>query len=196
MHDSYGMCGTQTCTQLQAAVNFITAHPRQVNPVTLDIGGNDITNNGYSNLTLDRNICAVDNTLGDPASWQSVISQLDTDLTQRNSNGILYQLTQVLGTTGNLIILNYYDYFNPQYPPPANENPPPACPNFTAYIQALNQHIANDAALFNVPVVDIWSTLGPTTICSDTNWCTLQDLHPNTLGYTAMAQKIEALYGY
>lgn len=148
-------------------------------------------------------------TTGDSTSWQYIINQLDNDYHNVGGTGIFDQIAQALDPTwntkpqptGDIIVSTYYDYDNPAYPLPPFT--PAACPNFTPFLQELNQHIARDAtaagATYGTPVivVDTYSTLGPELICSDTNWCSkAADLHPTDYGYSLLANTIETTAGY
>lgn len=161
--------------QLAAAVSFLKAHRGQVNPVTIDLGANDVIND------FNPTTCTV------AASAQADITTFDTNLTQT----ILPQLTSAYTTTmgaraGEFVMLNYYDPYVKE------------CPNSLSLIQQLNTHIANDAAKFDVKVADIYTAFGGTdhmaaNICAYTWICDAQfhDIHPTTTGYSVMANAVE-----
>jgi lysophospholipase L1-like esterase len=79
-------------SQLNAAVSFLKQHAGQVSPVTIDIGGND---------TIGA-LCTTDT-----SQFNSILSTVDTNLTQT----ILPQLRQALtvngAVTGDLVLMNY-----------------------------------------------------------------------------------------
>jgi hypothetical protein len=179
---------------LGAAVAFIQAHPGQVSPVTIDIGGDDL------NQSHIPNSCAIDNDANDQTSFGVSLAAMDSRLTQT----ILPQLVQALGGKGDLVMLNYHDHSNyvPATAPPnttASE-----CPNSIYYEQQLNQHLAADAALVEqqdtaqIVLVDTWSSFPPSKTCTYTWWCTWSppDLHPTTLGSSVMANDIETKVHY
>lgn len=162
-------------SQLDAAVSFLENHRGEINPVTFDMGANDVFTD------FDATTCSYD-----AGRAQSDIMTLDTNLTKT----ILPQLTQADTTTtgaraGKFLMLNYYDPFAKQ------------CPNSLPLIQMLNQHIAADAAQFKVPMVDIYTAFGgdnmANNICTLTWMCSAKyhDVHPTTQGYAIMAQAVE-----
>ncbi len=170
-------------SQLQAAVNFLSAHRGQVSPVTLDIGVNEF----LETLTVNGFNCAV-NTTG----TQQILAQVDFNLTHI----ILPALTNAMRVngqmSGDLFLLNYYDPF-------ANQ-----CPNFAPFLQEFNQHLAADAAGF-ATLVDVFTPFGGSTdpnplICSYTWMCQnlifALGIHATTTGYQVMANAIEQTAGY
>lgn len=169
--------------QLQAAVNFLSAHRGQVSPVTLDIGVNEF----LETLTVNGFNCDVDS---DGA--QKILALVDHNLTQV----ILPALTDAMKVngqmSGDLFLLNYYDPF-------ANQ-----CPNFAPFLQEFNQHLAADASGF-ATLVDVFTPFGGSTdpnplICTYTWMCQNLNfalgIHANTTGYQVMANAIEQTAGY
>lgn len=181
----YGNCqehlihhNAYTGPQLAAAVSFLKRYAGRVDPVTLDIGSNDVIGD------FDLNTCAV--VTGSTAD----LARLDSDLTQT----ILPQLRNAMGThyqTGDLVMLNYYN-------PYAR-----ACPNSVGFVHELNAHLASDAAQFGIPVVDVYGAFGgdahmAANICTYTWICNAQyhDIHPTTAGYRVIANAVEQTLGY
>lgn len=164
--------------QLNAAVSFIKAHAGKVSPVSLDMGANDLLPD------INSSTCAVS------SSWSTDLANLDSRLT----GTILPQLTAALtvngARTGDLVMMNYYDPY---------QN---ICPNSLTYVQTLNQHLASDAAQFNVPVSDVFTAFGGATtpnpnICTDTWMCSsYQNIHATTTGYGVIAKTFGATTGY
>jgi len=155
--------------QMQAALNFIQAHPGQVSPVTLDMGANDLLNcfnenNGHVNKT-----CAV-----------HAVANVEQNLPTIYSN-----LVTALNGQGDLLIMDYYDPFIKEYP-------------FTAqFVQQLNQIIQTDAAKYGIPVVDIYPQFTTSDICSYTWICSIfHDVHCKDLGYSVIAGDFEQIYPY
>lgn len=171
-HDAY------TGPQLDAAVSFLSRHAGTVNPVTLDIGSNDVLPD------WDSNTCSAG------PNGTADLATLDANLTQT----ILPRLIAALGThyrTGDVVMLNYYN-------PYAR-----ACPNSTAFVDTLNSHLAADAARFGVPVANVYAAFGGDAhmadhICDYTWYCNAQfhDIHPTTQGYTVIAGAVERVLGY
>ena len=164
--------------QLQASVNFLTAHPGQVSPVTLDMGANDLLPD------INPSTCAVAST------WASDLARVHTNLT----TAILPQLTAAMtdgagNRTGDLVMMNYYDpYIN-------------KCPNSLSYIKQLNSEIANDAAQFHIALVDVYKAFGGdgqgANICTYTWICSVfGDIHATDLGYSVIANAFAAKLGY
>lgn len=170
-------------SQLQTAVDFLSAHRGQVSPVTLDIGVNEF----LETLTVNGFNCAV-NTTG----TQKILAQVDFNLTHI----ILPALTNAMSVngqvSGDLFLLNYYDPF-------ANQ-----CPNFAPFLQEFNQHLAADAAGF-ATLVDVFTPFGGSTtpnplVCRYTWMCQnllfALGIHANDTGYQVMASTIEQTAGY
>lgn len=155
--------------QMQAAVNFIKAHPGQVSPVTLDMGANDVLPCfNEDNGQVDK-ICA-----------QQAMANLEQNLP------IIYStLTAALDGQGDLLIMDYYDPFIREYP-------------FTGQLaQQLNQLIQTDAAEYGIPVVDIYPQFTASDICSYTWICSIfDDVHCTDTGYAVIAGDFEGLYPY
>ena len=165
--------------QLDAVVNFIKAHPGRVDPLTLEIGANDVLGD------FDPTSC----TAG-PTS-DADLSKLDTNLTQTILPRLVAALTTPSGSrTADLVLLNYYN-------PYAAE-----CPSSPTFVHELNDHLAADAAQFRLPVVDVYSAFGgdtgmAATICAWTWMCSaFHDIHPNSKGYTQIAKAIEQVLQY
>ena len=165
-------------SQLNAALSFLKAHPGAVSPVSLDIGANDLLPD------INGSTCAISST------WSTDLANLDTRLT----GTILPKLTAALTVngvrTGDLVMMNYYDPY---------QN---ACPTSLSYVQTLNQHLAADAAQFNVPVADVFTAFGGATtpnpnICTDTWMCSsYNNIHATTTGYGVIAGAFGSVTGY
>lgn len=171
-HDAY------TGAQLDATVAFLGRHKGTVNPITLDIGSNDVLPD------WDSGSCtAAPNGMTD-------LARLDANLTQT----ILPRLIAAVGTqyrTGDLVMLNYYNPF-------ARE-----CPESADFVKMLNSHLAADAAQFGVPVADVYAAFGGDAhmadhLCAYTWMCNAQfhDIHPTTQGYQVIAGAVERALNY
>ncbi len=168
-----------TGPQLDAAVKFITAHRGQVDPVTMEIGANDVLPD------FNQTDCTVN------ASSDADLALVDTNLTQTILPRLIGALTTPAGhRTGDLVLLNYYNPF-------AQE-----CPNSSTFIHDLNAHLVADAAQFRVSVVDVYSAFGGDTgptanVCTYTWICSsYTDIHPTIQGYRLIASTIEQLLAY
>lgn len=175
---AYALHNYYVGAQLNAAVSFIKGHPGAVSPVSLDIGANDLLPD------INASTCAISST------WSTDLANLDSRLT----GTILPQLTAALtvngSRSGDLIMMNYYDPY---------QN---ICPSSLSYVETLNQHLAADAAQFNVPVSDVFTAFGGATtpnpnICADTWMCSSsQNIHATTTGYGVIANTFKATVGY
>ena len=165
-------------SQLNAAVNFINGHKGQVSPVSLDMGANDLLPD------INASTCAISST------WTTDLANLDARMTGTILPKLVAALTVNGKRTGDLVIMNYYDPYQNQ------------CPNTLPYVQTLNQHLANDAAQFNVPVANVFTAFGGATtpnpnICTDTWMCSIyNNIHATTTGYSVIAGSFESLTGY
>ena len=165
-------------SQLNAALSFLKKHPGAVSPVSLDIGANDLLPD------INASTCVISST------WSTDLANLDTRLT----GTILPKLTAALTVngvrTGDLVMMNYYDPY---------QN---TCPTSLSYVQTLNQHLAADAAQFNVPVADVFTAFGGATtpnpnICTDTWMCSSShNIHATTTGYGVIAGAFGSVTGY
>lgn len=168
--------------QLKAALAYLHWYAGEVSPVTLDIGANDYL------LKLDINpvTCTV------KSSFPSDLAKMDADLTGTILPALAGALKVHGVTTGDLILLNYYDPY---------QN---VCPNVLSDAELINRHLAADASGF-ATLVDIFSAFGGATtpnpnICAYTWMChdpyNLLNIHATDAGYQAMAGAIEQTVGY
>jgi hypothetical protein len=73
-------------------------------------------------------------------------------------------------------MMNYYDPYQNQRP------------KTVSYVQSLNQHLASDAAQFNVPIADAFMAFGGAgtpnnNVCTSTWMCSSShDIHATTTG--------------
>lgn len=164
-------------SQLDGAVNYITAHAGQVGTVTLDIGATDMVTDVSAN-------CAVNT-----AKFNTDLAILDANLKQTIMPRLHAALTVKGKMTGNLLVMNYYNPY---------QN---ICPHMSSYIQTLNQHIAKDVGNLGT-IVDVFTAFGGTktpntAICANTWICSSsKDVHPNAQGYQAIARAFERAAGY
>lgn len=165
-----------TGSQLDAALAFLSSHRGQVSPVTIDIGANDVL------AAFDPSTCTVG------ANWPAVLSTFDS-----NFSFILGQLRSALKGQGDLVAMNYYDPY---------QNQCASNPEVLSLLQTFNQHIASDAAAYNVPVADVFTAFGGATtpnpnICTYTWMCSpFNDIHATDQGYAVIASTFETTVGY
>lgn len=169
-----------TGPQLDAAIAFLKRHPGQVNPITLDMGANDVIND------FDHASCTAKSTS------DADLATLDRNLTQT----ILPRLQQAVRDTSgprgaDIVLLNYYNPF-------AND-----CPDSNVFLHQLNDHLAADAEQAHVRLVDVYAEFGGDDHMADTI-CTLSwacdprqpDIHPRTVGYQKIGDAVERTLAY
>lgn len=169
-----------TGAQLDAAVSFLRQHAGKVNPVTLDIGSNDVLR--------DFNLGAC-STSGDPTGD---LATMDANLTQTILPRLLDAMKTPSGTTPtDFLMLNYYNPYAK------------ACPDSSVFAHLLNDHLAADARQFRIPVVDVYSAFGGDSdtashICAYTWICDPQnpDFHPTTAGYKVISDAVLRALNY
>lgn len=169
-----------TGAQLDAAVKFLKQHTGAVNPVTLDMGSNDVL--GDFNVTT----CS---TAGDPAGD---LATMDANLTNTILPRLLDAMKPAHGAAPtDFVMLNYYN-------PYAKE-----CPSSSVFVHELNDHLAADARQFQVPIVDVYSAFGgdngmASHICAYTWICDAQyhDFHPTDAGYKVMSDAVLRALNY
>jgi lysophospholipase L1-like esterase len=191
----------QICSQLDAVTIFLMQHKGNVSPVTFELGANDVVSD------FNASTCTVS------ANGDADLATMDTNLTKLDqanpddpnnpNNGILPRLVNALRVTpplpgkgqvrlaGDLVLLNYYNPFAKACPGAGSE----------PFIHTLNDHLANDAAMFHLPVVDVHAAFGGDAgmagnVCTYTWYCDRQDIHPTTAGYRVIAQAVENTLGY
>jgi lysophospholipase L1-like esterase len=163
--------------QLSAAVSYLKSHAGQVNPVTLDIGANDLLPDvNLSNCTVNT-------------KFTSDLATLDKDLTGTILPQLRAAMTVNGKVTGDLVLMNNYDPY---------QN---ACPNSVSYIQKVNTHLASDLGGSGL-IVNVFKAFGGTTtpnnnICSYTWMCSVfKDIHATRTGYGVLASAFESGVGY
>lgn len=176
--------------QLEAALAFLRSHQGKVSPVTLELGANDVL--------PDWNTATCQPT----AAANADLATMDQNLTKF----ILPELVDALAgpsgaRSGDLHLLNYYNPFAR------------VCPNSALFVHVLNDHLAADAAMFRIPVVDVYAAFGgdmgmAQNICEGNigpdgqrhplTWmCDPQfhDIHPRVEGYQTIARAVSLAIG-
>lgn len=161
-----------TGPQLTAAVDFLKANPGKVSLVTLDIGANDVLPD------LNASTC-----MPNSDKFNADLATLDANLTGTILPALYNALTPKGHITSRIVMMNYYDPFQP------------FCPNTVPFTETLNQHLATDVTGFGT-IVDVFTAFdGNATICQNTWMCSIQDIHPNNLGYSVIANTFAAAIG-
>lgn len=173
-------------SQLADALAFLTAHPRQTSPVTIDIGAND--------LRATERACAEQFGDGTPADLLCISQQAPATIAHIASNlaTILGDIRATAPTT-EIIVMGLY---NPEFTVPGGD----------ALIEdGFNPTMAAVAASFHAFFADPFPAINhgaaypdeATSVCSQIAICTpLQDIHPFDNGYAAIANVIFAASGY
>jgi lysophospholipase L1-like esterase len=161
-------------SQLQVAVAFLRAHPHQVNPISLDIGANDLLNLLSS---CNASPTCISNRLAGTVATMS--AHLDW---------ILSALRGV-APGAELIAINV--------PDPYQFSAPSSLPVFAAFNRALDAVLARHEARL-VDAFTATTKLDQATFCELTAVCTppLFDIHPTDAGYAALAQQLWAASRY
>lgn len=172
--------GSYTGSQLNAAEAYLRRNLGKVSPVTLEIGANDVISD------WNASTCTAGPSADDD------LARMDRNLTETILPRLTSAMTDAKGNrTGVLVMLNYYNPFAQ------------VCPDSGKFLKKLNAHLAQDAAKFRVPVVDIYTAFGgdermAENVCVYTWMCDPQfrDIHPKTAGYAVIAQAIEHALGF
>jgi lysophospholipase L1-like esterase len=165
---------TGTTPQLTAALQDLHDNAGNVALVTVSIGSNDVLSD------IDLAHCTINDD-----KFNADLATLDNNLTQT----ILPQLHDALQVdgkqTGQLLVGNYYDPFQNQT----------ICSNINTlpYVQALNQHLADDVSTYG-SIVDIFDAINTAStpgqnLCTYTWICShYTDIHPTNKGYWVIAR--------
>lgn len=170
-----------TDSQVNAAVAFVRAHPGQVSPITVELGGDDVNYLAQScgGFTAAAVACLQPKLPG-------VIAQAGTNVGQ-----ILGALRQA-APTAEIIAVGY-------------PNPTAVDPTIreagNSVIQSLNGAIASAAAATGAYFADVFTPFNlapdqPATLCRLTLMCPGRDIHPSDAGYAVIAQQIWNASGY
>ena len=171
LHNGY------STSQLQAALAFLAAHPGQVNPITVDLGANDILHLVASCGGLGNLNCVA---AGVPALFKAIGANLGQ---------ILPALRQA-APGAQILVMGLY---NPFAAADASTN---------SLAMGLDQVIQQVAAATGATYVDTLTPFNltgaqPATICFLTLFCTpSQDIHPSDAGYLAIARAMWDASGF
>jgi lysophospholipase L1-like esterase len=166
-------CSTKTVdspSQLAEAVSFIKAHPGQVNPITVEIGGNDL--NGHKTELL-----------GDTPLQQATLLGKLFPVLIHNWATTFGALRQACPTC-TIIAVDQYNPF------PAGSLKTSVAPAFVDY----NQFLAKTAAPFKVKVADVYTPFVGHELAY--TWMAKGDIHANDTGYAMMAGVVAKASGF
>ncbi len=155
--------------QLQAAVNYLQQNPTSV--VTIDIGVNDAINLS--------DICQAQS---NPVNCYNQRTSGVLSAEKQNYDTILNAL-QKTAPNARIILIKAPD--------------PVYYPGTDALGTGINQIVDTEASTRGLREADTFSIFTADNVCSLTNFCSSpSDFHPNTVGYSAMANVIRSVSGY
>jgi lysophospholipase L1-like esterase len=168
LHNSY------SGPQLSAALAFLQEHPGQVSPITINVGGND--------LSPLQSICGTD-----LSCYEAHVPPI-LAATRANLDQILGAIRNAAPDAEIITFTNYDLTFLID-------------PRGVRFTVAFNDVVSDTARSHSVRVADVFTAFNdgpqPATICSLTFVCTpLQDTHPTDAGYAMIASQIWAVSDY
>jgi lysophospholipase L1-like esterase len=178
LHDPY------TGSQMAAADAFLSPHPSQTSPVTIDIGGNDalhVFNACKAEFLPDLDAVESCVAAQTPSTAAHIAQNLGTILAHLRADAPKTEII-VVGLYNVLVVL-----FGP---------------DSDALAAELNSAMADTAAAYEARFADplpVFNPPGPNeiaTICTLTYICTAGDIHPTDAGYQAMANVVFEASGY
>lgn len=180
-------------TQLQAAVQVLREQGKKVNPVTLDIGANDVL--ALKNSCTNPPLLISCMEAGKDATFATVQANLDETLNTLRAEG---------GKTKEILVVGLY---NPLYLPILQGFGPVDAAKTDAWANELNAKMAATAAKYHAKFVDPMPVFNPGsgsnppveagTLCALTLMCTpQQDIHASNAGYAQIAGLLETASGY
>jgi lysophospholipase L1-like esterase len=159
-----------TPSQLAEAVAFIKDHPGRVNPITVDIGGNNLNGNAAKFLAAN------------PLDQLTLITKLFTGMTQDWTT--IFSTLRKACPTCNIIAINQY---NP-YPKGALKTD--LAPVFENYSSIL----ARVAKATGVKMADVYTPFVGHEILY--TWISIRDIHATNVGYQVYAEVVAKASGY
>lgn len=164
LHDDYPL----TTSQLEAALAFLLAHPGQVSPITLSVGGNDLGELHFGRCQEDL-ACT-------RAQLPDTLAQI-----RANLDRILTAL-RAAAPTSEVLIVTLYQTYDPLFA------------GYDLGVEPLNAVLASLAAAHGARVADGFTPFTPATICALTFVCTLPpgDIHATEAGHQVLAQALWA----
>lgn len=173
LHDSYGSASSQA----GAAVNFLTAHPGQVDLISVDIGSNDLLQN------------LVYPCLADPDPASCIAGGMNSTLYALGAHyATLLTELRAAAPHARIVLFNYYN-------PLAL-----GMPGSDAFAAAASDVVDTLAQTFHASVADAFSAMNHRAgspserafLCSRTWECTsYADIHPTDLGYRTLAVALQ-----
>ncbi len=157
-------------SQLQEAVAFIQDHAGLVNPITVDIGGNNL--NGNQPILLK----------GTDAQQKALLAKLFPAMEQDWVT--IFKTLRTACPTCNIIAVNQYNPF------------PAGTVKFD--VKALNSEYTGllkmAAVPYKVRIADVFTPFWGHELTY--TWISVSDIHPTNIGYTVMAETVAKASGY
>lgn len=177
-----GKCGYPHGSQLDEALNFLHAHGKFTGLITIDLGANDILS------------CVIGTDIDDECFYVTLNNL------KGNLQFILQSLRDAAGPDVPIVAMNYY---NPLLVFWLDENTRPLAKETILLQNELNANLALVYGLYDVPVADVAGVFMSDDLVTDLNedfipdsveilceltWmCQFQNIHPNEIGYEAIA---------
>ena len=163
-------------SQRSAALAFLAAHPGRVSPITLTLGGNDLT----ALVDACKNLACIEARA--PRAFASFGARLTS---------ILRQL-RAAAPNAEIVVTGVWNFNLPQLA------------RTSAVIRSLNAATARSAAAARAQFADLAPTFNPpggvakqrARLCALTFICSRDDPHPRNAGYRAIATAVLAASGY
>jgi lysophospholipase L1-like esterase len=157
-------------SQLAEAVTFLQDHAGLVNPITVDIGGDDLNSNRGVLLT------------GTAAQQKQLFAKLFPALAQ--NWGITFKALRAACPTCTIIAVNQYNPF------PAGTVKFDATALSNQYTKLLKQA----SAPYKVKIADVYTPFVGHELTY--TWVSVADIHPTNIGYTVMAESVAKASGF
>jgi lysophospholipase L1-like esterase len=159
-----------TTSQLAEAVAFIQDHPGRVNPITVNIGGDNVNGSLLSLLVAT------------PAQQKAMLAKLYGGLTQDWAT--IFGSLRKACPTCNIVALNQYNPF------PKGATKIDFAPAALTYSSLLSKV----AKATHVKLADVYTPFVGHEILY--TWISVRDIHPTNTGYTVMAEAVAKASGY
>jgi len=166
-------CSTKTVdspSQLAEAVTFLKTHPGLVNPVTVDVGGDDLNSNKAVLLG------------GTPAQQKQFFNKVFPAM--GHNWAVIFQTLRAACPSCEIIAVNQYNPF------------PKGTVKFNATaLDSEYTHLLSQAATpFKIRIADVYTPFVGHELTY--TWVSVQDIHPTNIGYTVMAEAVAKASGY
>ncbi len=157
-------------SQLAEAVTFLEDHAGLVNPITVDIGGDDLNSNRGILLT------------GTAAQQKQLFAKLFPALA--HNWGVTFKTLRAACSTCTIIAVNQYNPF------------PKGTVKFdaTALSNLYTKLLKQASAPYKVRIADVYTPFVGHELTY--TWVSVADIHPTNIGYTVMAEAVAKASGF